>query len=147
MFKNRWRCLYWILLGALAFDFLVPHRILAAAKLDSRTAQMSLCAALVVYELFVAMSANAVQGAARFRKEICRAVVGIAAYLGALEAAQLLTPDRHARWFDFLCNSAAAMGVGVVFLLLLSALYLAIIALMLLSGDSPDRPLIDQNRF
>jgi hypothetical protein len=100
----------WLLLSVLFLDFMLAHGALTLLHLGSRTPQVVLCAALgacqMCFWLIKKDPANTPLGiGACFATAVGASMV----YVGMLEIAQLVTPDRHARVIDFVYNSA---GVG-----------------------------------
>jgi hypothetical protein len=104
----------WLLLSVLFLDFMLAHKALTLLHLGSRTPQVVLCAAFGACQMcFWLIKKDPENTSLGIGACFATAAGASMVYVGMLEIAQLITPDRHARVIDFVYNSAG-VGTGAV---------------------------------
>src|SRR5262249_49090029 len=114
--------LSWFFIPSLVVQFLLPRSILAFANLDNRTTQLALCAGAGI--CLTAWLLNKLKPMLHSSIAICLCIGVILTfcYIGLLETAQVLTPDRHARLSDFELNAWSVTAAIAVYGLLVAGM-------------------------
>jgi hypothetical protein len=128
MQRNHWQPeITWLaLLVTVAGDFLIPREWMASLYLAGNLQQMLVCSVLMFCLLQRHGASWSGSDYINFRSHLAEPAsvsavswlapmtIGVILYIGLLETAQLATPDRHARWHDFILNSTAVLFTSVL---------------------------------
>jgi hypothetical protein len=106
--------------------FLAPAQWLAATHLDHRIVQLAVCAVAALCVFGWAARWATLSGNVTLASSLMLGLVISVLYVGLLEIAQSLTPDRHARFADFEWNAVAVVLAPVAYAVLACVLFAAI---------------------